>query len=218
MADIGVQRKERSFWPWIVGLLVLAALAWLLMEMLADDDEPEPVDQTAVVAPVDVDTLSGGRMAAAPASDAAVDEYLEECSSASRAGEEMSVSHEYVAECVRLLAGALNSVVERVTVGRMAIDPAVEEFRETAAALEETPETSSEHSNMLRTAAIAATDVMARAQEARQTAAPELAEEVAQARTAADAIRDGTPLMEQTRETGDFFQQAGDALRMLAQR
>lgn len=41
MAEINVERRPRSFWPWIIGLLVLAALAWLLLSMLnRDDDAP----------------------------------------------------------------------------------------------------------------------------------------------------------------------------------
>ncbi len=29
MAEIRVERKGRSIWPWIVGLVVLAVLVWL---------------------------------------------------------------------------------------------------------------------------------------------------------------------------------------------
>lgn len=38
MADINVERKGPSIWPWIVGLIVLALLAWLLMSVLGDDE------------------------------------------------------------------------------------------------------------------------------------------------------------------------------------
>lgn len=33
MADINLERKERSVWPWILGLLVLAALIWGATEL-----------------------------------------------------------------------------------------------------------------------------------------------------------------------------------------
>jgi hypothetical protein len=52
MADINVERKQRSIWPWIVGLLVLALLIWLLASMFnRDDDETVVVDETTVEAP-----------------------------------------------------------------------------------------------------------------------------------------------------------------------
>ena len=47
MADINVERKGTSIWPWIVGLIVLALLIWALMELFAEDEaevvEEEPV-------------------------------------------------------------------------------------------------------------------------------------------------------------------------------
>lgn len=51
MADINVERKQRSIWPWIVGLLVLALLIWLLASMFNDDDDAVVVDETTVEAP-----------------------------------------------------------------------------------------------------------------------------------------------------------------------
>jgi len=39
MADINVERKGPSIWPWIVGLLVLALLIWAIAEMVDRGDE-----------------------------------------------------------------------------------------------------------------------------------------------------------------------------------
>jgi hypothetical protein len=33
MADIDIVRKRTSVWPWIIGLVVLALLAWILLGM-----------------------------------------------------------------------------------------------------------------------------------------------------------------------------------------
>lgn len=52
MADINVERKQRSIWPWIVGLLVLALLIWLLASMMDRDDDAPVVDETTTEAPV----------------------------------------------------------------------------------------------------------------------------------------------------------------------
>jgi hypothetical protein len=56
VADINVERRTRSIWPWIIGLLVLAALAWFLLSMFSGDDgeireEPVVVETSSVVVP-----------------------------------------------------------------------------------------------------------------------------------------------------------------------
>jgi hypothetical protein len=38
VADIHVERRGPSIWPWIIGLLVLALLIWALVEMFGTDD------------------------------------------------------------------------------------------------------------------------------------------------------------------------------------
>jgi hypothetical protein len=60
VADINVERKGPSIWPWIVGLIVLALLIWALTQVLGRDQTPRtvtPVDtpaarvDTPIVAP-----------------------------------------------------------------------------------------------------------------------------------------------------------------------
>jgi hypothetical protein len=45
VADINVERKGPSIWPWIIGLIILALLIWALVELLGGEEE-------AAVAPV----------------------------------------------------------------------------------------------------------------------------------------------------------------------
>lgn len=55
MADINVERKGPSIWPWIIGLLVLALLIWAIAEMVDTDEEQvaqvEEVQEPVAVAP-----------------------------------------------------------------------------------------------------------------------------------------------------------------------
>ena len=44
MADLNVERRGPSVWPWVIGLIVLALVAWLVVEMLGDDAEAERVE------------------------------------------------------------------------------------------------------------------------------------------------------------------------------
>ncbi len=52
MADINVERKGTSIWPWIIGLIVLALLIWLLAGLFDNDDEIEPIAEAPIAAPV----------------------------------------------------------------------------------------------------------------------------------------------------------------------
>lgn len=46
MADINVERKGPSIWPWVIGLLVLALLIWAIAEMVDTDEDVTEVAET----------------------------------------------------------------------------------------------------------------------------------------------------------------------------
>jgi hypothetical protein len=214
MADINVQQKGGSIWPWVLGLILLAGLVWVLIEVLGGDDDPMAVDDmTQVTAPVGAEMQMDDPVQEPGLT--AMDEYLEVCS-APQTTADMSLSHQYTANCVRLLAGALGSVVQRDTVGGAALNPALLELNESAAELQTTPETSPNHSSMVREIAMSAADLMAQVQQTRAGPGASSAQEVTQARAAAEAIRSDTPLMEQQQVTGEFFRRAGEALRVMS--
>jgi len=64
MADINVERKGPSVWPWIIGLLVLALLIWASAEMVDTDEtqvaEIEEVEPTGAPAAVPAPTMEPG--------------------------------------------------------------------------------------------------------------------------------------------------------------
>jgi hypothetical protein len=52
MADINVERKSASIWPWILGSIVAALLIWALISLFGSDDvDVQLVDPAAEVAP-----------------------------------------------------------------------------------------------------------------------------------------------------------------------
>ena len=51
VAEINVERKAASIWPWIINLLVLLLLGWAIVELL-DSDEREIAAVDPVAAPV----------------------------------------------------------------------------------------------------------------------------------------------------------------------
>jgi len=64
MADINVERKGPSVWPWIIGLLVLALLIWAIAEMVDTDEtqvaEVEEVEPAGAPAAVPAPTMEPG--------------------------------------------------------------------------------------------------------------------------------------------------------------
>jgi hypothetical protein len=57
VADINVERRGPSIWPWIVGLIVLALLIWALVEMFGRTSEPVVRGTTADTVIVDSPTV-----------------------------------------------------------------------------------------------------------------------------------------------------------------
>lgn len=47
MADINVQKKGASIWPWILGLLVAVLLIWALMGLFGGDEDDLPLVEPA---------------------------------------------------------------------------------------------------------------------------------------------------------------------------
>ena len=51
MADINVEKKGGSIWPWILGLLVAALLIWALKGMFDGDDDEIEIEPATQVEP-----------------------------------------------------------------------------------------------------------------------------------------------------------------------
>lgn len=58
MADIYVQRKGPSIWPWIIGLLVLALLIWALVQLFEEDEAAIVEEPATVVLPADLSGIA----------------------------------------------------------------------------------------------------------------------------------------------------------------
>lgn len=213
MAEIGIQKKKGSIWPWIIGLIVAALLIWALTEMLDTGDdvvvtEPgvvEPYDE-AVISPADtMDALAVGA--------AEVAQFEEQCGAQSATRSSMALDHASTENCVRLMTTAMEAVVSRDTVNDTALGAQLEAFRTKADRLTRNRE-STEHSAYLKEVMTGAADLIAQVE---QTHAGSDAA-AGNVRQAAESFSASQPMMSQTTQVATFFDSATSALRELAMR
>lgn len=213
MAELHIERKERSAWPWILlGLALLALLLWYLLGR--DDVDDGVVADTAAGVVTDTGAAPGAAPDAMPgaAGDAggAVAAFLA-YTDERRSRQNADLTHEYTADGIRRLAAALDVVARQDTVGGAALQPRLDSLRQGADALQRNAE-SMQHAEQTRAAFTSAAGIMAAVQERRF---PDLGDEVGQVREAAEAVRAGAPLLEQRAQVQTFFDRAAAVLRAM---
>ncbi len=209
MADIDVERKEGTpIWPWIVGLLVLALLAWLLFSLLDRDEDP------TAVGVMPVDTLAEGMPAAPvaggpPAAGDVLQQYQQQCTGAEG---EMGLDHQFVANCLRQLADAADTALSRPSGAGVEARGELEEVRRRAQELEQSPPDATNHAALASGAFTSAAALIERMQ---SPAYPDLASQASEVRSAATGLQAQGDLLQQRDQVHAFFQEAGEALQAM---
>jgi hypothetical protein len=215
VADINVERRGPSIWPWIVGLLVLALLIWALIEMFGDRDQVAVTDRTVATEPVTTEQpLAPVTTTETPAVFAS---FQQQCVQ-TQAGQEMGLQHEYTANCLRMLADGLEDVVRRDQATQANLQPQVQTVRQQADRLQQSAADNMQHANMARDAMTSAVTAMENIHQQRWGTDTQLHEPVRQARQAAESINPQTPLTEQNQTVNQFFQHSWNALQNMHQR
>lgn len=204
MADINVERKGPSIWPWVIGLVILALVIWAIAELMGDGEvvetEPAGVEAPMVVPPPAPDPNES-------ALGAEVEAYLAACASTTAP---VALDHQYTSNCLDQLSAALEAVVENPEMADVNLQAQIEDFRTKADRLVESPDASTEHSNMTREAFLSAATLLDDLQDERF---PNLEAAIDQLEEAANAVEADAPLTEQGDAVHTFFRQAGDLLR-----
>lgn len=226
MADIDVERKGPSIWPWIIGLLLLGLLIWGLAELI--DDEPEVAAVTPAEAPAAVPMgpvepgVVNEPVAPTPAAILApeiappIEEYLAWAAIPPNP-ETMGLDHEYTAEGVRRLTTALRTIVLAPPVSGMPVRQRWDDMYQNAERLIQSPNSSLNHSDIAHTTFITSVEVMEAVQQSIPTPNPELEREIGEARQAAMRVDPQNNLLDQKEAVHAFFTQAADPLRIIAQ-
>lgn len=216
MADIDVERKGPSIWPWIIGLIVLALLIWLLVELFGGGRDADPLEQPVATAPVGEDTAFGER--GAGALPAEVQRYLAGCTEQTGAPEgEMGREHEFTVECLRQLRDGIEAVVRRDQIGETDVSQRLERYGEAVRELEESQPEATSHAQLTGRAARNGAEVLEAMGNARFSGEQRIQQAVSAASSAAGEVEAETALLEQREPVRTFFREAGQALRLMAQ-
>ena len=204
MAQIEIQEKKRSVWPWVLVALLLALLAWWLLSQGDDVDDGVVTETgTGIVA----DPVAGD--VGPTAAPAAVGAFLTFVEQAGTRGE-MGLNHEYTADGLRRLADALAAF--NTGEGADAVNERLTQLRARADALQREA-SSTRHAELTRDAFAAAAAAVETLQERRFPALSSQADALVES---AGQIQPGTLLLEQRQAVHGFFERAATTLRAMA--
>ncbi len=207
MAELHVQKKETSIWPWILAaVVILALLLWYFAGRDNDNDLDVGMNNMTDSTLVGTAPASGTEYTAAGTVDGvAVEQYMQFVNA--RASRSTGVAHEYTADGLRQLADALREVATAQAAG-VDVEARIDEIRQRADAMQQNP-TATEHALQAREAFVMAASLMGQMRSntgANQDAVQE----------AAMAIEPSRNLLDQSEQIEQFFARAGDALRDLS--
>ena len=207
MAEINIERKERTTWPWLLlGLLLVALLAWWLLSRNDDGDFATVQDTTGAVIDT-ADATSAGIREGAPG---ALSDFVA-WTNENRARQEADTTHAFTAEGIRHLADAIAEIVDRDTTGAMMLRQRADTIRGLADALQRNWQ-STNHAEYARRAFMEATMALESLRDQRY---PNAATQVAQVRQAAEGVQANQTLLPQRQQVQQFFDRAAEALQTM---
>lgn len=242
MADINLERKDTTMWPWVVGLLALALVIWGVWAATDGRDGDLAFDDPDGTTPPAAETDEWGQdqdqMASAPES---VRDFLNECAVGVAPGQTGQPGQtgengqtqaaqqdtdpdlpgqsdtgqepaEYAEECIDQMITAMEDVVEDDD----QIESEIDRLRERAEALGAEDSESPQYSTHVQEVLTSAANVLQQIQQARP-GAQEVQSEVQEAQRAADEIQPDVPIAQQTDGLSRFFQRAGTAMQMMGE-
>lgn len=207
MADIDIQEKRRSFWPWIVGLLGLVLVFWVATEGLVDDG-----DDVNTVAPATEEQAIEPMEPAMTHEPAEVTRLAEECTVLADTGADATLDGGYIEECIGYLTSAIDAVIDRNALNRSELSDELASYRSSAGQLTENAD-SPEESGHIDEAFDGAAALIARIEDRSNETGDLLERRSAIVQAAADAFSADRAVAEQHAEIDRFFREAAAALR-----
>lgn len=195
MAEIKVEKKNRPVWPWIIGIVLLAAIIWIV----ADDNDME----SEAVSNVNVEEQADRYTADENGAAMEYVQYIE------NNGKEITLEHKYSHQALTHLSKALDAVAKNPS---QETQQRLDELRSIADQLKKNTY-SDEHADMMAKAFKSAAMAM---QSVQNDQYPNLGNEVQQVRNAADNITGEELATNQKNAIRSFFQESADAVEAMA--
>lgn len=204
MADIHLERKERSQWPVVIAFAVLLGLLiWWILNNRGDGSTAAAPADTGAVATVS----TGDTDAELPSAVAVFLRWSDE----RRTPSAMNPDHSHVATGMRNLAAALEALAARAP--NLDIGQEVTIVRRQADTLWQNV-ASTRHADYARQAFVTLSGLMSAVQ---QQLAPALQSEVAEVRRAAESIRADEALLDQRNRVQEFFERSAGVVRQMSE-
>lgn len=219
MAEIRVEKKETSIWPWLLGLLFLVIAGFLLFNAFDDDNEvigeadpeievenPTAIamenDRTGEVVPTGVRTDNGMISKSTAAFTAFVNSP----------DAEMNLEHDYTRKGLKMLSASLESMADRYDLDNVQLQDAKKLMMNKVAVLDNDP-MSTKHADHIQEAFMSATKVMEQIQ---QKHLPNMAKEVRKVCDEAKAFKADELTLHQKDAVKAFFSDAAAALQRMS--
>ncbi len=219
MAEIRVEEKKTSIWPWLLGLLFLVIAGFLLFNAFDDDNEVigeadtqiEAEDPTAIAMendrvgePVPTGVRTDNGMIAK--STAAFAAFVESPDA------EMNLEHDYTRKALKMLSASLEAMTDRYDIDDVQLQNAKKLMMNKVAVLDNDP-MSTEHADHIQEAFMSATKVMEQIQ---QKHLPNMAKEVRMVCDEAKAFKADKLTLHQKDAVKTFFSDAADVLTKMS--
>lgn len=219
MAEIRIEERKNNWLPWLLGILGLMLLVWLVAGLITDDDDD--LNEITTVEEVDVQEADMEDVHMNENNDAYItnvssyeSDYKTYIATVDKMDEklgagEMDIYHEYSNKLIVSLSNALESLVIRNDMKNDAQLMQKGELMRTKARQITKDWKSTEHADMIRQAAMAASDMLMEMQNKNYIS---IENEVMEVKRAAEEIDPKVLTLDQKTTVKDFFRSAADAL------
>jgi len=204
MADIRVEKKDSSMWPWIFGIIGGLLVIWFLFTWFnKDQNKVGPVRTTEVGA----DTAMVG-MAVLPQPVQDFSQFVKE----RRIDQAMGKEHEVTSEGIQKLSHAVGAVAESRNAKVEMFESSRDSMENAAKQMQQVAEASN-HSNLTRASLISAAQMM---EQIGSQAGIETGGAIQRFRQTAESLDSQQPLLDQREKVSNAFNQADQALHELS--
>lgn len=210
MAEINIQKKKRPVWPWILGIIIAAAVIWVIVELVDRDETVYTPTATTETAPQQNDATAD--MPEHQAHSQQVNDYISFVREHDSV-EEMNLDHDYTADGIRLLSLALNDIVDQVGADDINIQQKKETLKSKADRIQRNQEATF-HADSIRSAFLTSAELM---QDLERNHFDNLENQVDRVRETAEAIDPNTLTLDQRTKVKAFFASSSQALHSMAE-